>query len=321
VKFYSEFTQINLADIRGLITNAKLEDKMLEYKQALVINQDKDKKEFLADVSSFANADGGVIIYGLSEKDGVPHEIVGIAEKDLDGLLQKIDGLLQNGIQPRIKHTVKTIALPDNAYIILLRVEKSWNRPHRVILGGHDKFYSRNSAGKYTLDTFELRDMFNFSSTLTERINTFKNERVMSILDGDSPVPVSPGGNVILHFIPFDSSMPAEISIGQMKKQSSNLGILVLGGWNNKYNLNGCLLYSNHDAAFSYNYTQIFRDGTVEAVDGLLFNRNTNIIQMYDFEKSILDLFNNIKNAIMIAWEERKRQWMPKRFFLSGCTG
>jgi hypothetical protein len=36
---------------------------------------------------------------------------------------------------------------------------------------------------------------------------------------------------------------------------------------------------------------------------------------------NLLDLFNNIKHAIMIAWEGTQRHRMPKRFFLSGCTG
>jgi hypothetical protein len=39
------------------------------------------------------------------------------------------------------------------------------------------------------------------------------------------------------------------------------------------------------------------------------------------FEGDILDLFNNPRNAIMTEWEREKRQRMPRRFFLSGCTG
>jgi hypothetical protein len=35
----------------------------------------------------------------------------------------------------------------------------------------------------------------------------------------------------------------------------------------------------------------------------------------------ILDLFKNLKGAMMAAWKRKKRQQMPRRFFLSGCAG
>jgi predicted nucleic acid-binding protein len=35
----------------------------------------------------------------------------------------------------------------------------------------------------------------------------------------------------------------------------------------------------------------------------------------------IIDLFKNRKDAIIKEWEGEKRQGMPKRFFLNGCTG
>jgi hypothetical protein len=213
----------------------------------------------------------------------------GILADDLDGWLQRIDSVIQNGIEPRITYTIKPISTGDNAYLILLHIEKSWNRPHRVIFGGHDKFYSRNSAGKYSLDTFELRDMFTFSNTLTEKITIFKNERIIALLNGDSPVPIARKGNVILHFIPFDSFTPMKINLNQMKENSMNLGLLFWQGWNSTYNLNGYLLYSPYNNTCSYDYTQLFRNGIIEAVDGLLFNRE--LIPMHDFEKSIVKYF------------------------------
>ena len=59
--------EITADDIKSLITNSVRESKTLEYKQILPGGQDKDKKEFLADISSFANSSGGDIIYGIKE--------------------------------------------------------------------------------------------------------------------------------------------------------------------------------------------------------------------------------------------------------------
>ncbi len=57
-------------DLQALVDNSVLECKTIEYKQALPSNSESGKKEFLADVSSFANASGGDLIYGVSESKG-----------------------------------------------------------------------------------------------------------------------------------------------------------------------------------------------------------------------------------------------------------
>jgi hypothetical protein len=304
--FYTDFSKISISDIQELITNSVAENKTLEYKQELriatVSSSDGEKKEFLADVSAFANTEGGDIIYGISEENSIPKDIVGIEIINTDELSRKIDSLMRDGLQPRFAYQIKILSISGNKYILLLHIEKSWNRPHRVILGGSTAFYARNSKGKYLLDTFELRDMFNISNTLLTKINSFKNERIMSILDGNAPVPISQKGNVILHFIPFDSFNPMqETDVKNLKEKSINLGLLYFDwGWNTKYNLNGCLLYSPaiHDETISYDYTQIFRNGSIEAVDGLLFSPHEVLshfpeknIPIYDFEKSILYYF------------------------------
>ena len=69
---------VNETDLQALVVNEIAEGKSIEYKIMLPKNSDNDKKEFLADVSSFANASGGHLIYGIKEKGGVAIEITGI---------------------------------------------------------------------------------------------------------------------------------------------------------------------------------------------------------------------------------------------------
>ena len=69
-----EFDAITKADIDALVTNAVTERRTIEYKQQLPDNGDEGKREFLADVSSFANAGGGATgfgdcFFGLRGKD------------------------------------------------------------------------------------------------------------------------------------------------------------------------------------------------------------------------------------------------------------
>jgi hypothetical protein len=53
------FDQIGKDEIDSLVENEVREGKTLEYKEKLAGSTDSEKKEFLADVSSFANAAGG----------------------------------------------------------------------------------------------------------------------------------------------------------------------------------------------------------------------------------------------------------------------
>jgi len=64
--------KISQADLQNLIDNAVAEGRTIEYKQALPGGTDSEKKEFLADVSSFANTAGGDLLFGISEDKGVP---------------------------------------------------------------------------------------------------------------------------------------------------------------------------------------------------------------------------------------------------------
>ena len=63
-----EFDTIGKEDIEALVANAVSEGRTIEYKEKLPGGTDDDRREFLADASSFANAGGGDLIYGIREK-------------------------------------------------------------------------------------------------------------------------------------------------------------------------------------------------------------------------------------------------------------
>jgi len=81
------FDEIDKIDIDNLISNKVSESKTLEYKKKLPGSKDKDKKEFLADVSSFANSSGGDLLYGIKavvnddgKKNGEPEKVTPIVK-------------------------------------------------------------------------------------------------------------------------------------------------------------------------------------------------------------------------------------------------
>ena len=204
-----EFDAIDKGDIEALVTNAVPEGRTIEYKEQLPRGSDEDSREFLADVSSFANAGGGDLIYGVRDKrdhDGKPTgtpEVIGLAEINLDEQKTRLENLLRDCIDPRIpgvriKHFDGFMSGP----VIVLRVLKSWASPHMVKFKHSSRFFSRNSGGKYKLDVREIRAAFLASESLSDKISAFRSDRVGKILTGETPKPLEPGPKFLLHLLP-----------------------------------------------------------------------------------------------------------------------
>ena len=59
------------------------EGKTIDYKVELPGTSDAARKDFLVDLSSFANASGGHIVYGMEEAEGLPTNLLGLSS-DVD---------------------------------------------------------------------------------------------------------------------------------------------------------------------------------------------------------------------------------------------
>ena len=97
-----KFEDIGIDDINQLKSNSVQEGKNIEYKSKLPEGNDQEKKEFLADVSSFANTIGGHIIYGVEEDNGTLKDIIGMQIQDVDSEILRLDSMIREGIEPRI---------------------------------------------------------------------------------------------------------------------------------------------------------------------------------------------------------------------------
>src|SRR5271157_986514 len=98
--------QITEARLLALIENKVSERKSIDYKQALPGNSDAERKDFLADVSSLANAGGGHLVYGMKEAAGLPTELCGLEVDDPDATVAALDSRIRDGIKPRIPGVV-----------------------------------------------------------------------------------------------------------------------------------------------------------------------------------------------------------------------
>jgi predicted HTH transcriptional regulator len=138
-------------DLLNLLSNRFRDIKTIDYKLGLPGNSEKDDQEFLRGVSSFANASGGDLIYGMKD-DG---EVVGVQAIDLENEIVRLATLIRTEINPRIPNIrIQPLIVGDSREIVVrIRIEKSWLLPHAVKFSGSPHFYSRNSVGPYELDT------------------------------------------------------------------------------------------------------------------------------------------------------------------------
>jgi predicted HTH transcriptional regulator len=110
-------------DLQVLVDNKVREIKTVEYKQGLPGNSDGEKREFLYDISSLANASGGDLIYGMKEIDGVAAEVSGLQISNVDGEILRLEGIICTGIEPRIPGLViHPVPLRNKGVAIVIRV-------------------------------------------------------------------------------------------------------------------------------------------------------------------------------------------------------
>jgi hypothetical protein len=266
--------EITEQDLQTLIAQKEVEGKTIEYKQELPGNTDADKKEFLADVSSFANSSGGHLIYGMVEEGGIPVALNGLDIEDYDQVKQRLENLIRGGIEPRIPSlAIQRVPLSNTRAALIIRVPKSWSSPHRVLLG-HDKFYARNSAGKYPLDVAELRVAFNLSETIAERIKNFRRDRISNLVANETPVLLPDTAKIALHLIPIAAfSSTQSYDINKITSNHGKMRPMFSSGWSNRYNLDGFLTYSG-DEKQSHSYVQLFRNGIIEAAETSMLEPN-----------------------------------------------
>lgn len=335
------FDEITKEDIDWLIENKIAESKTLEYKLELPGRRDSDKKEFLADISSFANASGGDIIYGIkeavketveetpegtpeenSQKTGEPDSAVPLQDITTDEAKRRLEDLIRNGIEPRVRVQIKTIdGFGDDGkgFVLLVRIPKSFASPHMVTLRGHSRFYARNSGGKSPLDVHEIRSAFLATESQAERIRNFLQDRLAAIMADETPVPLSKD-RLILHVIPLYPFLNRQrLDLRFYNKFLDSFRPLNGSCSGYRYNLDGFLTYGR-DYGGRSSYCLVFFNGAVEAVcsDILYPGRLRNFLPSQDFERDIV-------TSVESYFEGYKKLGIEAPFIISaallGCKG
>jgi predicted HTH transcriptional regulator len=155
--------EISKEDIKQLVADEVREGRALEYKERLPDNSDKrSKQKFLDQVSALANASGGDLVFGISERKdentntGIAGGCPGLDVANTDLEENRLVQLIRTGIDPRIIGIdLQWVPGFEKGPVLVVRVPNSWQAPHMVILNGLSKFFTRTSAGIHQLDVGE----------------------------------------------------------------------------------------------------------------------------------------------------------------------
>jgi hypothetical protein len=289
-------SDVTRAHVQSLVEDQVREARRVEFKASVGTN-DAARREFLADVSSLANAAGGDLLIGIEETDGVASAVVGIAEEAVDGEILRLENLLRDGLDPRIPGVqTRPVPLGDGRSVLVMRVPRSWAAPHMVTFGGLSRFFSRNSAGKYPLDVHEIRAAFAGAEDASTRLASIRRERLARIVAGDVMPMYAEGGRIVLHLLPFSALDPGEqvdtIRLASDLDQLHHLfRPLYSVGWNTRITFDGAVVEvpPRPDDLGTPSYTLVFRSGVIESVDALLLQPPGRPLPSFTLEENLIE--------------------------------
>lgn len=264
---------LTLGDIEALRANRVLEGMSIEFKSEAVGQRDGEKREFLADVSAFANAGGGDIVIGVKTKDGAADDVCGIELEDVDKEKLRLGDVIRYGLEPRLSGVdMRWLPMGEKRGILVIRVPRSWIAPHRVIFLKDMNFYVRNTAGKSPMGVDELRQAFVHGETIAERVRAFRKDRVHALIADEAPIPLEQGAKAAFHIVPLEAFASARQVV--FDPFAMNLLVPMRPFTSSDWKSSGffCLEGSGNYAATASRdatpdaYTLAFRNGVIEAV-------------------------------------------------------
>ncbi|CAM4051644.1 AlbA family DNA-binding domain-containing protein [Saccharibacillus endophyticus] len=286
VTYSKKMDEINLDEIKQIEEFNMKEDQYHEFKSEF-----PHPDSFCAAITSFANSHGGDLFLGIDAPENADVVLKGITTSDSDKELLKYMNILQNGVEPKLPNVEsKVFKVDENKYVFLFRIKRSSLRPHRVKNSG--KFYSRKSNGKFPLDVFELRKMFNESDEFSEKINRFREERALHYY---AQYPNQ--SFMLIQLIPVSCFENRNILDLSLYDQLS-LKPLASAEWNPRINFNGIV-----STARNHSITQIFRNGIIEGFT-IRLTRENKIASLYFVQKISEFVHQNIRNYELMEMVE-----------------
>lgn len=154
---FQDLSEYTSADIQSLIDNSVEESIHLDFKAAAALDKSEKKKDEIAkDVSSFANSDGGVIVYGILEKEHCADSL-----SFVDGNIftkEWLEQVLNSKINKRIVGIqIFPVRFDDkiSQTVYVVKIPCSDNVPH---MSSDRRYYRRYNFVSVPMEEYEVRD-------------------------------------------------------------------------------------------------------------------------------------------------------------------
>lgn len=146
-------------DVKSLIENSYEESIHLEFKESGSLhNSDGKKKELAKDISSFANSDGGIIVFGIKEVNHVASSL-----SFIDGTVytkEWLENVIDSGIYRKIPDVRIYPVRIDNDLkktLYVVKIPASWDAPH---MSRDKRYYKRYNFKSVHMEEYEIRALF-----------------------------------------------------------------------------------------------------------------------------------------------------------------
>lgn len=145
------------SDVRALIDQGVEEGQRLEYKRELHLDGLRQRREAAKDVSGMANAQGGLILYGVDEKEStdgrrLPHAATPLTD---GGAQARLENVLYSAVAPRLNFESRLLQT-DGGYFLVVRVFQRAGAPHMVDTYNENRCYVRTGLSTQPMKQHEL---------------------------------------------------------------------------------------------------------------------------------------------------------------------
>jgi predicted HTH transcriptional regulator len=167
-----------LKDLEDLVTIRKERESLnLEYKKE-INNSSNGKKEFLKDVTGFANGGGGYLLLGIDEEDGLPLGIPGVSKTiGKQKIDEWINNVLISNVVPKLNYDLKVLENKNNNLVIIMYISESYKKPHMVTFESKNCYYVRHNNSVNVASYIEVREMFEYSNKINNKLEEFLKKR------------------------------------------------------------------------------------------------------------------------------------------------
>ena len=255
------------------------ETQTLEFKAILALNDEDARQEFRKDVCALANADGGDLVFGISEKVGRANAILAINGVNADATKRRLQQILESKVEPRI-HGIQFHACPiaTGGFVLVLRIPSSYEGPHRFGSVAEHRFPIRNDTSTTDMTYDQLRNTFGRESTLLEKAAQFRARRVSRIVSGQTPRKLAAGVIMAVHIVPMCGlAGRSNVDVAGIAASFDILRLEANSSWKRNANLDGVVMYPYEDSNGEDCYSQIFRNGCFEIVRNVKFDSQPKI--------------------------------------------